>query len=115
MNKAGILKNKEVFEEWLHGATIQYYDDISETWYNVPDNDPKWDVWYRYRVKPESVVSASYRRYAYNSGLEYTGCPNMICIYTYVKGIGCPIEELEMHKGFIKWIDNDWIQETISN
>ncbi len=115
MNKEGILKNKEVFEKWLYGATIQYYDDIIETWCNVRNNYPNWNTFYKYRVKPEPVVSASYRRYAYNSGLEYKGCPNVICIHTCVKGIGYPIEELETHKGFIKWIDNDWIQETISN
>lgn len=115
MSKEGIIKNKAVFDAWLEGATIQYYDDNGETWYNVHNNNPTWNILYNYRVKPKTVLSTRYRRYAYNSGLQYVSFPNVIHIHTAIEGIGWSIEELETHKGFIKWIDNDWIQETISN
>ena len=69
-------KHAEVIKAWADGATIQYKVRQGE-WMDVYDNDPSWNDWDEYRVKPEpkpDVVT-----YAHVVGV-YEHCrPQVIC------------------------------------
>ena len=42
MRKKGILHHKELFDKWLNGAEIQYYDEQPKKWIDI--NNPYWGV-----------------------------------------------------------------------
>ena len=45
-------KHAALIKAWADGATIQYKVRQGE-WRDVYDNDPTWNDWEEYRVKPE--------------------------------------------------------------
>ena len=50
LNKQFILKNKKIFNAWLNGKQIQFYDKVDDRWYDL--DFPAWDGRDPYRIKP---------------------------------------------------------------
>lgn len=44
---------KELFNAWLDGKTIQFYQTYKEKW--VDEKNPIWDNKFKYRVKPTKI------------------------------------------------------------
>ena len=51
MTREVILKNKEIFDAWLDGAEVQYYDKDIDKWIDIVN--PSWCLDYEYRIKPK--------------------------------------------------------------
>lgn len=45
---------KELFNEWLDGKTIQFYQTDQEKWVDL--KTPSWDTQFKYRVKPTKIT-----------------------------------------------------------
>lgn len=50
MDREDILKHREVFNKWLDGAEIQFYDTKCNKW--ISTKYPNWSIGLKYRVKP---------------------------------------------------------------
>ena len=88
MIREDILKHRDVFNKWLDGAEIQYYD--GKEWINI--ENPDWDKNFKYRVKPKIELKDCHfneKEYCTN---EYNG---IIEIYT-------KNHKIQHKKGFIK-------------
>lgn len=53
MTRERILKYREIFNAWLDGANIQFYDGVK--WMDV--EEPAWHVNTPYRIKPTKIES----------------------------------------------------------
>ena len=53
MDKRRFLKHREVFNKWLDGAEIQFYDTECNKWINL--KNPNWDIDLEYRIKPTKI------------------------------------------------------------
>lgn len=50
MNREGFNKHKDLILAWASGATIQYFSNMRDVWYDV--DVPAWSENYQYRIKP---------------------------------------------------------------
>lgn len=53
MDKRRFLKHREVFNKWLDGAEIQFYDTECNKWIDL--KNPNWDIDLEYRIKPTKI------------------------------------------------------------
>lgn len=53
MDKRRFLKHREVFNKWLDGAEIQFYDTECNKWIDL--KNPNWDIDLEYRAKPTKI------------------------------------------------------------
>ena len=53
MEKAGILKHRDLFNKWLDGEQIQYYSEDNECWMSI--QTPSWRLETKYRIKPTKI------------------------------------------------------------
>jgi hypothetical protein len=99
-------KHAEYIHGWAEGKTIQVWIE-NMGW--LDDPNPGWNDWQRYRFKPTTKIVTQrlkYRRYI-TSGC-YGQKPAVFC-FQYDKRYDFNPEN---DKGFVKWIDNDWIFAT---
>lgn len=90
MIREDILKHREVFNKWLDGAEIQFYDTKCNKW--IGTKYPNWSIGLKYRVKPRIELkdcNFNEEEYCIN---EYG---TVIDIYT-------KNHRIESKKGFIK-------------
>ena len=57
MSREGIIKHREVFDRWLEGAEIEYFNTGTRKgrWLNSPPS-PSWHTCTEYRVKPKDAL-----------------------------------------------------------
>ena len=90
---------------WAEGKEIQC-KSISQvyggSWWDLTNPSPSWD-WgcYTYRIKPNTI---KYRRWIMR-GTNAT----QVCIAMDESGV----KFANSHIYFIRWIDNDWIEEEL--
>lgn len=53
MTKEEYNKHKKVFEAWVNGAKVQYYDKTKKEWFNT--ENPLWGYYTEYRIKPTKL------------------------------------------------------------
>ena len=101
----GLRKHKKIIDEWCEkGGAIEYLSDGE--W--LPVANPSWSIGCTYRIKPMPVKCEPYRRYVFlkEAGKLY---PNMIWKHIYDDVYKVDL----MLKGFVKWLDEDWITEEV--
>ena len=52
MDKSGIIKHREVFNAWLEGAEVEYYEAAWGKWMSLTFDDPNFYPEVQYRIKP---------------------------------------------------------------
>ena len=76
MEKEAILKNRHIFNVWLNGAKIQYYDKDTDKWIDI--EDPTWDLETQYRMKSPQIefedCHFNETEYYVNEGADVTSC-----------------------------------------
>jgi hypothetical protein len=104
MNKEQTKEAIAIMQAYVEGKEIQYKKKDEERWLEPAVGGPIWN-WYLtdYRIKLEVV---SYRRFLFkHSDLRYT-------VETVTQAQN-KVPSREGWHGFIRWIDNDWIEEVV--
>lgn len=91
MEKAGILKHRDLFNKWLDGEQIQYYSSIYKKW--IDTEYPNWSDETEFRVKPTKI---EFKDCSFND-TEY--CVNK---FSMVLPFDTTYHNIEDKKGFIK-------------
>ena len=91
----------ELIKAWADGAEIEWYRTAYREWKTVPR--PAFVAGECYRIKPRPIV-VKYRRY-----LVMIANKQVAVSVTHKDSLLSP----EEGKNFIRWIDNDWIEEVV--